>query len=65
MDLKEKKEKLQKIALEIREIIAKKQEEMQLSFIEDTHTYYILDKNGKITTNYPSVSTVIKKFRFG
>lgn len=62
MGLKEKKEKLEAIALEIREIIDQKQKELQLSFVEDTHTYFILDKNGEITTKFPSVSTVIKQF---
>jgi hypothetical protein len=62
VDLKEKKKKLTEIALEIREIIDKKQKDLQLSFIEDTHTYYILDKNGELTSSFPSVSTVIKQF---
>jgi len=56
------KEKLNKIALEIREIIDKKQKELELSFVEDTHTYYIKDENGDITSKFPSVSTVIKQF---
>lgn len=53
---------LKDIALEIREIIAHRQKEMDLSFVEDTHTYYIRDLNGNITTDYPSVSTVLKAF---
>lgn len=52
---------LHKTVKEIREIISQKQKELQLSFIEDTHTYYI-NNNGKIISNYPSVSTVIELF---
>lgn len=53
---------LKEIALEIRDVIAKKQEEMSLTFVEDTHTYYIKDLNGNITNEFPSVSTVLKAF---
>ena len=53
---------LKQIALEIREVIAKKQEEMSLSFVEDTHTYFIKGLDGNITTKLPSVSTVLKSF---
>ncbi len=56
------KDKLLEISKEIRDIIETKQKELELSFVEDTHTYYIRDKNGQITTEYPSVSTVIKQF---
>jgi hypothetical protein len=55
-------EKLSEIANEIRDIITQKQNEMSLSFIEDTHTYYIKDVNGDIINNFPSVSTVLKAF---
>lgn len=53
---------LREIALEIREIITNRQKEMSLSFIEDTHTYYIRDLDGNITSSLPSVSTVLKAF---
>jgi hypothetical protein len=53
---------LKEIAKEIRDVIAAKQEQMSLSFVEDTHTYYIKDLNGEITTSFPSVSTVLKSF---
>jgi len=55
-------EDLKEIAKEIRGLIAKKQEEMELSFVEETHTYYIKDLNGNVTTDFPSVSTVLKAF---
>ena len=53
---------LEKIASEIREIISQKQKELELSFIEDQHIYYMKDTNGEIKSNYPSVSKVLKKF---
>ena len=59
------KEKLLEIAKDIREVIAKKQEELELSFIEDTHIYFMRDLNGVVRNNYPSVSTVIKQFYEG
>lgn len=53
---------LREISLEIRDIISQRQKEMSLSFIEDTHTYYIKDLSGNITSDFPSVSTVLKAF---
>lgn len=50
------------IAKEIRDEIKKYQENNSLSFIEDTHTYFIKDENGNITSDMPSVSTVLKSF---
>ena len=57
-----KKEELLAIGQEIRDLITKKQEELELSFVEDDHIYYIRDNNGVIRTDFPSVSTVIKQF---
>tara|TARA_R110000796_G_scaffold252137_1_gene385333 strand:- start:27354 stop:28325 length:972 start_codon:yes stop_codon:yes gene_type:complete len=57
-----RKDELKKIGEEIRLLIDKKQKELNLTFVEDTHTYHIKTKEGKITTKYPSVSTVIKQF---
>lgn len=56
------KTRLTEIGKEIREIIDKKQKELSLSFEEDDHIYFIKDKHGNITTQFPSVSTVIKQF---
>lgn len=53
---------LNEIAKEIREIIAKRQAELELTFVEDTHTYYIKNLEGEVVSNFPSVSTVIKQF---
>lgn len=56
------KDNLKKIAEEIRAVISDRQKELELSFVEDTHTYYMKDLNGVVRSNYPSVSTVIKQF---
>ncbi len=53
---------LKKIALEIREIRSEYQKKHSLSFIEDTHTYFIRNEKGEITSDMPSVSSVLKAF---
>ena len=53
---------LQKAAVEIREILEDKRKELELTFIEDTHTYFMKDVDGVVKTNFPSVSKVLKKF---
>ena len=57
-----RKDELKKIGEEIRLLIDEKQKELELTFVEDTHTYHIRTKEGKMTTKFPSVSTVIKQF---
>jgi len=53
---------LNKIAEEIREILQKRRDELALTFVEDTHTYYMKDLDGNIKDDYPSVSKVMKYF---
>lgn len=53
---------LKKISLEIRDIISEYQKKHSLSFIEDTHTYFIKNEKGDITSDMPSVSSVLKAF---
>ncbi len=53
---------LKEIAQDIRDIVLEYQNKHSLSFVEDTHTYYIKDLNGNITSNMPSVSTVLHCF---
>lgn len=53
---------LQKVALEIREIIEDKRKELGLEFFEDQHKYLMKDLEGNIQENFPSVSKVLKKF---
>ena len=51
---------LYKVAQEIRDILSKRQKEFQLTFEEDTHKYTMLDLDGKLHSNFPSVSKVMK-----
>jgi hypothetical protein len=53
---------LEKAAQEIRDIISKRQKELQLSFEEDNHKYTMLDVNGELRSDFPSVSNVMKLF---
>lgn len=53
---------LKKISEEIKEIVAKRQVELELNFIEEDHIYYMKDLDGKIKNDYPSVSKILKKF---
>lgn len=53
---------LNEISKEIRGIINEKQKERCISFVEETHTYYIKNEKGKIISNYPSVSGIIDHF---
>jgi len=53
---------LEKIAQEIREIIEQKQKEFQLTFEEKSHKYTMLDEEGKLRNDFPSVSKVMKLF---
>lgn len=53
---------LKEIAIEIRDILDKKREELGLSFIEEDHIYFMKDKDGKLRNDFPSVSKVLKKF---
>jgi len=55
MDLKLEAEK-------IRKILNRRRKEIDLSFIEEDHIYYMRDEHGMIRSNYPSVSKIIKKF---
>ena len=53
---------LKKISLEIRDIFSEYQKKHSLSFLEDTHTYFIKNEKGDITSDMPSVSSVLKAF---
>jgi len=53
---------LKKIAQEIRDIISERQKEFQLTFEEENHKYTMLDKNGVLKSDFPSVSKVMKLF---
>lgn len=53
---------LEKIAQELRETLLKKQEELKLTFEEESHTYTMLDQNGNLSSKFPSVSKIMKLF---
>lgn len=53
---------LYKTAQEIRDILTKRQTELQLTFEEETHKYTMLDLDGNLHSNFPSVSKVMKLF---
>jgi hypothetical protein len=53
---------LNEAAKEIREILNKRRQEIELTFIEDEHVYYMKDNDGVVKNNYPSVSKIIEKF---
>jgi len=50
------------ISLEIREALEERRKQLELSFIEEDHIYYMRDLNGEIKSNFPSVSKLISKF---
>lgn len=53
---------LKEISLEIRELLEKRRKELELTFIEEEHIYYMKDIDGEIKSNFPSVSKILKKF---
>jgi hypothetical protein len=53
---------LNEIAKEIRDLLEKRRQDLELTFVEDTHTYYMKDINGEMKSDFPSVSKVIKYF---
>lgn len=55
-------ENLREVSLEIKDILETKRQELELNFIEEKHIYYMKDVDGKVKSNFPSVSKLIKKF---
>jgi hypothetical protein len=53
---------LKKIRDEINGLIKKRQEEIQLTFEEETHTYTMMNNGDVLVSNWISVSKVLKKF---
>jgi len=53
---------LKKIAEEIREVVEKRKNELELSFFEEEHVYFMKDIDGKHKNDFPSVSKIVKKF---
>jgi len=53
---------LREIAIEIRELLHNKRLELGLQFFEENHIYHMLDLNGFLKNDFPSVSSIYKKF---
>lgn len=53
---------LKETAIEIREILENKRRELDLTFIEEDHKYFMRNKDGEIRSDFPSVSKVMKLF---
>jgi hypothetical protein len=53
---------LKQVREEILEIVKKRQLELGLTFEEETHTYTMKDVDGKLRSDWPSVSKVLKHF---
>lgn len=53
---------IEKTVLEIRNILSERRKQFKLSFEEDSHKYTMLNLNGELTNDWPSVSKVMKLF---
>lgn len=53
---------LRETAKEINEILENRRKEIELTYIESKHTYFMKDDTGKKRANFPSVSKLIKNF---
>jgi len=53
---------LKQTAKEIREILDKRRKDIDLTFIEDEHKYFMKGGDGEIRSDFPSVSKLLKKF---
>ena len=53
---------LKDISLEINDLLEKRRQELELTFIEEEHIYYMKDVDGEVKKNFPSVSKIVKKF---
>lgn len=53
---------LYKTVEDIREVLEEKRKQLELTFIEEDHMYFMKDTKGVIRNNFPSVSKVIKHF---
>jgi hypothetical protein len=53
---------LNDISLEIKDLLEERRKQLELTFIEEEHIYYMKDLDGQVKRNFPSVSKIIKKF---
>jgi hypothetical protein len=54
--------KLEEISKEIRDILETKRQDLGITFTEDTHKYTMKNLDGVVSSDFPSVSSVIKYF---
>jgi hypothetical protein len=54
--------KLKNVATEILDILEKRRQDLELTFVEETHTYTMKNIKGELKSDWPSVSKVMKKF---
>ena len=54
--------KLKNVATEILDILEKRRQELELTFVEDTHTYTMKNSKGELKSDWPSVSKIMKLF---
>ena len=50
------------ISKEINELLDKRRKELDITFVEEEHIYYMRDVDGVLRKTFPSVSKLIKKF---
>ena len=55
---------LKKISDEIKKIVSEKQKELRLSFVEDTHTYYMNNLKGEIVSTPPFCVNCFKELLY-
>lgn len=53
---------LDKIALDLRNVLQEKREELKLTFVEKNHKYFMIDKNGVMRNDYYSITSFCKIF---
>lgn len=53
---------LKEISKEINELLENRRKELDISFVEEEHIYYMRDIDGVLRKTFPSVSKLIKKF---
>lgn len=53
---------LKKLSKEIREILDKRRKDIELTFIEEEHKYFMKGLDGEVRSDFPSVSKLLKKF---
>ena len=54
--------KLKNAATEILDILEKRRQELELTFVEDTHVYTMKNSKGELKSDWQSVSKVMKYF---